>query len=214
MSFTSTLTQGSNAKSYTAAIPLTACARISDLFFFPIWCLLWNCLFAWVLLQLCAPLLCSCGGTCVRNQISPVPSEIATSAVEVARVRGWQSVLSSSAFFHRRFVDNRLTIYSSTLVSHPILYQFECPGLYVHPVMLEEVGGCHFLGFDTLLEQQKLVPFHFILLGKSAQAMPSVLVDFCFLVLPPDLLSFTNTGSLSAALSSPRISCVISYGSS
>ena len=97
-------------------------------------------------------------GTCMGNQISPVLSEVAVAAVEVAWSKTWRAQMNSDSLLFKcwRYVDNRVVIFSSECQELPAAQQFFSTFFYGAPVQLEVVDDNHFLGFDVLPSQREI----------------------------------------------------------
>ena len=87
------------------------------------------------------------------NQISPILSEIAVAAVEVAWARAWSSQFVEHNIFHCwRYVDNRVLLMSQSSKAHTAVQSILHSDFYGAPVQLELVNDNHFLGFDVVPE--------------------------------------------------------------
>ena len=75
-------------------------------------------------------------GTCMGNQISPILSEIAVAAVEVAWSRALSSQFVGHRIFHRwRYVDNRVLLMSQSSKAHSAVQTFLHSDVYGPPVL-------------------------------------------------------------------------------
>ena len=96
-------------------------------------------------------------GTCMGNQISPILSEIAVAAVEVAWSRAWSSQFVGHRIFHCwRYVDNRVLLMSQSSKAHSAVQSFLHSDFYGPPVQLELVEDNHFLGFEVVPESRQI----------------------------------------------------------
>ena len=96
-------------------------------------------------------------GTCMGNQISPILSEIAVAAVEVAWSRAWSSQFVGHRIFHCwRYVDNRVLLMSQSSKAHSAVQSFLHSDFYGPPVQLELVEDNRFLGFDVVPESRQI----------------------------------------------------------
>ena len=96
-------------------------------------------------------------GTCMGNQISPILSEIAVAAVEVAWSRAWSSQFVGHRIFHCwRYVDNRVLLMSQSSKAHSAVQSFLHSDFYRPPVQLELVEDNRFLGFDVVPESRQI----------------------------------------------------------
>ena len=96
-------------------------------------------------------------GTCMGNQISPILSEIAVAAVEVAWSRAWSSQFVGHRIFHCwRYVDNRVLLMSQSSKAHSAVQSFLHSVFYRPPVQLELVEDNRFLGFDVVPESRQI----------------------------------------------------------
>ena len=96
-------------------------------------------------------------GTCMGNQISPILSEIAVAAVEVAWSRACFSQFVGHRIFHCwRYVDNRVLLMSQSSKAHSAVQSFLHSDFYGPPVQLELVEDNRFLGFDVVPESRQI----------------------------------------------------------
>ena len=96
-------------------------------------------------------------GTCMGNQISPILSEIAVSAIEISWLRSFRNMLATNHVFNCwRYVDNRVILMSDNAKKTPAVQTLLRDDFYIPPVELEIVNDNYFLGFDVLPNQRRI----------------------------------------------------------
>ena len=98
-------------------------------------------------------------GTAIGNQVSPVLANIAVSILEQSRAIAAKMILDErrNIFFCMRYVDNRLVLVSTRLLSHPLLREFLHLAFYKRPVELEDVESAEFPGFLLNFTRRELI---------------------------------------------------------
>ena len=97
-------------------------------------------------------------GSSIGNQISPVLSNVAVSVSELQWQRNWACWWKwhKKYISLHRYVDNRFILHDPRMAQHVPFQELVSLEFYTPPVLLEEVGDLHFLGFEIRPELRQV----------------------------------------------------------